>query len=416
MVGLKLISWIAKKKVNSLLQFEKVEDHKFDEKERGPLMLYLHVPFCRELCPYCSFHRVPFNEGLCRRYYRALRREILFYKDLGFRFSGVYVGGGTPTLLIDELSQTLELLKENFPIEEISVETNPNDLTPENIKVLKECGVKRLSVGVQSFDDMILKAVRRYHKYGSGKEIFEKIKATSCEFHTLNVDMIFNFPNQSAESLRRDLELIVESNASQVTYYPLMVSTRTLREIESSLGKMDFKKEQIFYRMILESLLENFKPSTAWCFSKNSGLIDEYVVNYDEYAGLGSGSIGYVDGYAYANTFNLEEYISSIDRGRLPILGKKSYSLRQRLQYDFLMKLFGLRLDMGEIERKYGFWGKLLLLPEIAFFTSLGALERNGDTFSLTHKGLYFWVVMMREFFTGVNNFRDFLREKSDLY
>lgn len=416
MIWQALISFIARKKISSLLQFERVENHRFDEKkERGPLMLYVHIPFCEELCPYCSFHRVPFNENLCRMYYSALRKEISIYKEMGFKFSGVYFGGGTPTVLIDELSETLNLIRESFLVEEISVETNPNHLTPEKMEILRALGVKRLSVGVQSFDDSILKSVKRFHKYGSGKEILERIKAVSDKFQTLNVDMIFNFPNQTLESLRKDLDCVIESKTSQVTYYPLMVSSRTLIEIEKTLGKMDPGKEKIFYETILETLSKDFFPSTAWCFSKKDGMIDEYVVNYEEYAGLGSGSIGYVDGYAYANTFNIHQYIASVEKGRLPISGRKKYTLKQRLQYDFLMKLFGLELDLSRIKRKYGAKGLLLLLPEITFFLSIGALRKRGNLLYLTRRGLYYWVIMMREFFTGVNNFRDFLRASSSL-
>lgn len=414
MIWQALISFLARKKISSLLQFERVENHRFDEKkERDPLMLYVHVPFCEELCPYCSFHRVPFNENLCRRYYSALRKEISIYKEMGFKFSGVYFGGGTPTVLIDELSETLNLIRESFLVEEISVETNPNHLTPERMEILRALGVKRLSVGVQSFDDSVLKSVKRFHKYGSGKEILERIKAVSDKFQTLNVDMIFNFPNQTLESLRKDLDCVIESKTSQVTYYPLMVSSRTLIEIEKTLGKMDPGKEKIFYETILETLSKDFFPSTAWCFSKKDGMIDEYVVNYEEYAGLGSGSIGYVDGYAYANTFNIQHYIASVEKGRLPISGRKKYTLKQRLQYDFLMKLFGLKLDLSRIKRKYGAKGLVLLLPEITFFLSIGALRKRGNLLYLTRRGLYYWVIMMREFFTGVNNFRDFLRASS---
>lgn len=133
--------------------------------DETPRMLYVHVPFCEELCPYCSFHRVPFQEGIARAYYEALRKEILMYSGLGYLFKAVYVGGGTPTILIDELVRTLELAKQTFPISEISVETNPNHLTGEKISALRAAGVNRLSVGVQSFDDGLLKATERYQKH-----------------------------------------------------------------------------------------------------------------------------------------------------------------------------------------------------------------------------------------------------------
>ncbi|MEK7827486.1 MAG: radical SAM protein, partial [Thermodesulfobacteriota bacterium] len=91
-----------------------------------PRLLYLHIPFCERLCPYCSFNRFVFEENLCRDYFRALRKELLLYRDLGYDFGGIYVGGGTPTVLIDELTETIALARASFQIRELSVETNPN--------------------------------------------------------------------------------------------------------------------------------------------------------------------------------------------------------------------------------------------------------------------------------------------------
>ena len=112
-----------------------------------PRLLYLHVPFCEKLCPYCSFNRTVFDETLCREYFRALRGEIRIYKESGYDFRGVYVGGGTPTVLIDELEETLALARDSFDIREVSVETNPNHLIGENIAALRRAGVHRLRAG-----------------------------------------------------------------------------------------------------------------------------------------------------------------------------------------------------------------------------------------------------------------------------
>jgi coproporphyrinogen III oxidase-like Fe-S oxidoreductase len=94
-------------------------------------LLYLHVPFCERLCPYCSFNRVTFTEELCRAYFRALRKELLLYREKGYDFGAIYAGGGTPTVLIDELEETIALARALFQIRELSVETNPNHLTEE---------------------------------------------------------------------------------------------------------------------------------------------------------------------------------------------------------------------------------------------------------------------------------------------
>ena len=113
-------------------------------------LLYVHIPFCEVLCPFCTFHRVEFQKEKASHYYRALRREIRSYHQLGFDFTEVYVGGGTPTVIPEELGETLSLIRSLFSVRGISVETNPDHLRPSVLTLLKDAGVNRLSVGVQS--------------------------------------------------------------------------------------------------------------------------------------------------------------------------------------------------------------------------------------------------------------------------
>ncbi|HQP52128.1 MAG TPA: radical SAM protein, partial [Syntrophorhabdaceae bacterium] len=263
----------ARKKNENYLQFKPSETIIIPRnKGNVPTLLYIHVPFCEELCPYCSFNRVRFQEDLARAYFDALRKEIVMYKDLGYDFKALYAGGGTPTILIDELEKTVLLIREMFNITEISVETNPNHLTQDNINKLREMGVNRLSVGVQTFDDGLLKTIERYHKYGSGEDIKERLSYTQGNFQTLNVDMIFNFPTQSMEILEKDLSTIIELMVDQVTYYPLMVSSFTKDIMNKKLGTVDYDRGNEFYRKITEMLSPQYKASTAWCFSRKDKI------------------------------------------------------------------------------------------------------------------------------------------------
>ncbi|MCX8021548.1 MAG: coproporphyrinogen III oxidase family protein [Syntrophorhabdaceae bacterium] len=406
------ITWYARKKNEDYVKFAPSNDLTLPERTKNvPTLLYLHIPFCEELCPYCSFNRVVFKEDLCRGYYDALRREISMYKERGYDFQALYVGGGTPTVLMDELKRTVLFTRELYPIKEISVETNPNHLTEENIGQLKEMGVNRLSVGVQTFDDGILKSVERYHKYGSGREIGERLKRTQGIFDTLNADMIFNFPTQTLKMLENDLHILLSLQIDQITYYPLMVSTYTQEMMRKKLGVVNYERGNRLYSTIMSTLKDMYKPSTAWCFSRTNKMIDEYVVHYDEYAGLGSGSIGYLGGCAYANTFDIRDYINEIRQGRIPIAAKKEFTLKERLRYDLLMKLFGLSLDLVELKLKHKVNPFYYLFPEILFFRLVGGIKRQGSVLRLTEKGQYYWVLMMREFFIGVNNFRDYCRD-----
>ncbi len=406
------ITYVARKKNFRYLQFAPTPSLSAPPiADNMPRMLYMHVPFCQELCPYCSFHRVVFEEGLARAYFEALRKEILMYSRLGYVFSAIYVGGGTPTVLMDELVQTLTLAREAFPIREISVETNPDHLNSHNIEALKAIGVNRLSVGVQSFDDQLLTATQRYHKYGSGQDIVERLRFTQGHFDTLNVDMIFNFPLQTMATLERDLSILLDLGADQITYYPLMPSSYAAEAMRKRLGgSVDFRREKGFYNLIADTLASQYTPSTAWCFSRTEALIDEYVVNFDEYAGLGSGSIGYLNGTVYANTFDIGDYIARVNKETFPLAGRKESSLTEQLRYHFLMKLFGLKLDLDQFAARFGVNAYRYLLPEIFFFRVIGGLEKKGHLLTLTHNGQYYWVIMMREFFIGVNNLRDFCR------
>ena len=378
-------------------------------------LLYIHIPFCEKLCPYCSFHRVVFDEYLCRDYFDALRKEIVLYQKRGYDFSGVYVGGGTPTIVIDELEETLDLAKHSFSLREISVETNPNHLTDKNMFALKRIGVNRLSVGVQSFDDRLLKDMDRYEKYGSGEVIAERLSQALGHFDTLNADMMFNFPSQTLNVLDRDIDILMNIGVDQVTYYPLMVSDTTRDAVAKTLGRFDFSKEEQFYHRIVERLVPQYRFSSAWCFSKKATMIDEYIVEYDEYAGLGSGSIGYLNGICYANTFNIPEYIEQANRDVMPVMAFRAFSLRDQMRYDFLMGLFGMKLNVPALKKRYGGVFYRMLWPDILAFSLTGGLRYRDPNFYLVKRGCYMWVIMMREFFIAVNNFRDFCRAQANI-
>ncbi len=454
-------------------------------------MLYAHVPFCERLCPYCSFNRFPFQEDKARAYFASLRKEMLMVKNLGYDIESMYIGGGTPTILIDELCELIDLARETFSLTEVSCETNPNHLIPSYIEKL-EGRVQRLSVGVQSFDDGLLKQMDRYDKYGSGAEIMERIAEATPHFVSLNADMIFNFPAQTEDILISDVEKVIASGATQTTFYPLMASPSVERSLAATVGKVDYAREQVFYEIICELLtgelpapcgtrysaasdgvdrslispLVGEKPESpessekpqinvtvplqkrktlpglfefgsAWTFnrkqpveascgtrssvvgedSRSSGeavgstereMIDEYVVNYEEYPAIGSGGITYLGSDLYVNTFSVADYNEDIGAGHMSLMGKTSFSQRDRMRYRFMMQLFGLRLDKRQFEADFGCSIEQGLPVEMAFMTASGAFATNdADEITLTPKGRYLMVVMMRQFFIGVNNLRD---------
>jgi coproporphyrinogen III oxidase-like Fe-S oxidoreductase len=314
--------------------------------------------------------------------------------------------------MVDELGATLELVRELFPVREISVETNPNHLDEATIGALKKMGVNRLSVGVQSFQDPLLKQMDRFEKYGSGAAISARLKEISGIFDTLNVDMIFNFPSQTPRLLAEDLKTLLEIRVDQVTYYPLMLSAYTRDGMEKTLGQVSRKQEGDLYRQIVSTLEPAYGRSSAWCFSLagSKSIIDEYIVDYDEYAGLGSGAIGYLGGACYANSFDISHYIAELDQGRLPLLARRDFGAVELMRYHWLMKLFGMKTSLGNLFSPVRRLVYPILLLDMAFFFLVGAWGYGKGEIYLTRRGAYLWVVMMREFFTAVNNFRDYCR------
>jgi coproporphyrinogen III oxidase-like Fe-S oxidoreductase len=380
-----------------------------DPKPGKRYVLYAHVPFCERLCTYCSFNRFLFREDLARRYFSGLREEMRMVADLGYDFASLYVGGGTPTILLDELNTTIDLAHELFDIGEVSSETSPNHLTPEVVETLGG-RVQRMSVGVQSFDDRLLRVMDRYEKYGNGQSLFESIAGAKGWFPSLNVDMIFNFPSQTERMLLADIDLLKQTGCNQTTFYPLMAGPNAARALAETVGRIDFTREGEYYRIIDEALSEAFEPASAWTYSmEKGGMIDEYIVDYDEYVGIGSGALSFVGGRVYGNTFSLQEYDDAIRGGRMGLAtAGQLYDRRALMRYRFVTDLFGLKLDKKRFERDFGEPVERALRMETTFMRAVGGFDVDDDErYTLTPIGRYLMVVMMREMLSGSNELRD---------
>ncbi len=228
--------------------------------------------------------------------------------------------------------------------------------------------------------------------------------------------MIYNFPIQTERMLRQDLQTLVELSPDQITFYPLMVSSLTRDRMKGIMGISGQETEKRFYGIITGALDGLYQPSSAWCFSRRgASMIDEYIVINDDYVGAGSGAFGLVAGGIYANTFSLSDYGRRIKEGRFPLSARKIFSRRELARYALLMGLFGLSMDTDMFREKFHAPVWSLLGPELLFFRLVGAVTFEGKRIKLTRKGQYYWVAMMREFFTGVDNFRDLSREAAGI-
>jgi coproporphyrinogen III oxidase-like Fe-S oxidoreductase len=306
--------------------------------------------------------------------------------------------------------ETVDLVRNLFHIRDISVETNPRDLRFQILQPLRSAGVTRLSVGVQSFDDRLLREMDRYESYGSGTEAQEHLHNAAGLFPTMNVDLIFNLPHQDLASLERDLRILHASGANQVSFYPLMTSPSIAKKLAASTGLPDRRKLYSLYKAILASLTPEFSPSSAWCSSRNGQTSDEYIVEADYYVGVGSGAFSYLGGTLYATTFSLNTYAKRIAEGLTGVTVQSRLSETDQMRYSLLVKMFGLRLDREWVLRRYGSRFFRRLWPELLTLECLGAARRDHRGWQLTERGMYWLMLMMSTFFESVAQYREFVR------
>ena len=375
------------------------------------ISLYIHIPFCKTLCPFCCFNRYLYKEDRARDYFASLKKELDLYIERGFKFSNFYFGGGTPTILMEELLSFIGHLKQHFVVKELSLETTPNELNGETIAALKTAGINRLSIGVQSFDDGITKAMGRV--LCTGEEAKEKLLMAQGQFGTLNVDLIFNFPFQSLEKFEADVETFKKLGIDQVTFYPLMPSPHKKSAMERRFSRVDTKEEKKYYDVILREVYDKgYKASTVWCFSRGDRMIDEYIVDFADYIGIGSGSVSLVKGNFYVNAFSLDRYRDLVAGNRFPIVRWRKLSEREYLRYYLLTKLFGMTVDGALFQRDFGADIHRKLWLELMLLKLGGVVEEKDGIIRVTRRGMYPVSVMMREFFAALNTLREYCIER----
>jgi menaquinone C8-methyltransferase len=336
---------------------------------------------------------------------------FIFYIQKGFSFSNIYFGGGTPTILMDELLSLIDYLKQKFPVKEISLETTPLELNPGSVASLRSAGIKRLSLGVQSFDDEMLKAMGR--TLCLGEKTKARILLAQGKFDTVNIDLIFNFPFQTLEKFKADIATFKKLGIDQVTFYPLMPSPHKKSALERKFSRVDNSKEREYYNVILNEIyLKGYQASTVWCFSKGDRMIDEYIVDYADYIGIGSGSVSLVNGIFYVNTFSLERYSTMVKNNNLSIVRWRYLSENEYLRYYLLTKLFGMQVNKDQFQQQFGIDIHKKLGIELSFLKIAGAISENRQKIQVKPQGMYTVSVMMREFFASLNTLREYCIEK----
>ncbi|WP_279176534.1 coproporphyrinogen III oxidase family protein [Campylobacter insulaenigrae] len=383
------------------------------EKKNNPkksYMLYAHIPFCHTFCPYCSFHKYYYDENLAKQYFESLREEIKQIKLKGFDFTSMYVGGGTTLINEEELAKTLELCKKLFNIKEISCETDPNHIEPKKLKMFKGL-IDRLSCGVQSFDDDILKKVARYNKFGSSKELQEKLSKAIGILPVMSLDLIFNFPSQTQEQLLKDLEIAKNLKPQQITTYPLMKSNLTKDNIAKTLGVSFQDNEFKFYNIIVD-YFKDYERNNAWSFSlEKSSFNDEYVSSHHEYLGVGSGAFSFLDGELLINAFNLNDYSKLIKEKQNANIAKANFSKKEIIKYIFLTEMFAGKIEIDQLNRTLDCNIKKDLFIELLGLKASKALIQNQNTLQVSEFGRYLFMVLMKDFYTGMDLVRAVFRD-----
>ena len=377
-------------------------------------LLYAHIPFCKTLCSYCTFHRFLFKEHKAREYFVNLRKEMDYVKALGYDFTSMYIGGGTTTILEDELIRTIEHARTLFPgIKEVSCETEPLQIATPTFRNLKGL-VDRMSIGVQSFNDDILKMTERYDKFGSGALIYERLQEALELFPTTNVDMIFGFRGQDLEMLQRDMDLLVELNPRQITTYPLMVTSQTRKSVKQTIAAKGIELADQ-YAVIMNTLGNHYRQLTSWTFGRTHDEgFDEYVVDHDEYLGVGSGAFSFLGSSLYVNTFSLRRYNERIKEGKTGVERRRQFDKHAVLQYRLLLGLFSARLSRKYFREVHGVDLDKALFKEMLGLRIAGAIKDNPedpDNLIVTDAGKFLGLVMMKAFYSGMDNVRAELRK-----
>ena len=377
-------------------------------------LLYAHIPFCKTLCSYCTFHRFLFKEHKAREYFVNLRKEMDYVKALGYDFTSMYIGGGTTTILEDELIRTIEHARTLFPgIKEVSCETDPLQIATPTFRNLKGL-VDRMSIGVQSFNDDILKMTERYDKFGSGALIYERLQEALELFPTTNVDMICGFRGQDLEMLQRDMDLLVELNPRQITTYPLMVTSQTRKSVKQTIAAKGIELADQ-YAVIMNTLGNHYRQLTSWTFGRTHDEgFDEYVVDHDEYLGVGSGAFSFLGSSLYVNTFSLRRYNERIKEGKTGVERRRQFDKHAVLQYRLLLGLFSARLSRKYFREVHGVDLDKALFKEMLGLRIAGAIKDNPedpDNLIVTDAGKFLGLVMMKAFYSGMDNVRAELRK-----
>lgn len=290
------------------------------------LGMYIHIPFCDRICNYCDFTAFQGANLKIEDYIKALKKEIQLRSTKDYIIDSIFLGGGTPSFICAEyIFDILKDIRKFYNVSknaEITIETNPKTFDDEKLKIYKDSNINRISIGVQTLNDKILKQLGRNH---NSKDVFESIDLVKKYDFDINLDFIFGYEKQTLEDICYDLNLIKEINPDHISYYSLIIEEKTKFNSLLNKGKLKLINEDLERKMynVICKKLESFKIfqyeiSNFAKVSKES-IHNKKYWNCKEYIGLGLSSHSYLDGNRFSNTLNFSKYLKSLNSGKVPM-------------------------------------------------------------------------------------------------
>ncbi|MBU3195790.1 radical SAM family heme chaperone HemW [Clostridium algidicarnis] len=320
------------------------------------ISLYIHIPFCKSKCWYCDFPSFCGKDNLMDSYMEALGKEI-DAKVLQYNIRTIFIGGGTPTYLPLKMLEDLKahIKKLNLtPNVEFTVECNPGTLDKEKLELLKDMGVNRLSIGLQAYNDSLLKEIGRIHNVDEFLKNYEL--ARSIGFENINIDLMFALPNQTSELWKESLIKVAKLNPEHISAYSLILEEDTRFYDLNNKGTLNLPEEHV-ERGMYESLLSilkdfGYNQYEISNFSKKGRECRHNMVYWsmDEYIGVGSSSASYIESIRYKNVESVEEYIQKINTNKETYKEKHKNLIKEDVEEFMFM---GLRKTKGVKEKEF---------------------------------------------------------------
>lgn len=352
---------------------------------KSPKALYIHIPFCQCLCDYCDFVKLQHFHIFAKKYLSALKKEIDHY-HINHLLDTIYIGGGTPTSLEDSLFE--QLLKMVFPltknVKEYTIEANPESLSDNKLLLMKQYGVNRISIGVESTHDSILRSINRKHLFGDVKAAIKRAK--DLGFNNINVDLIIGLPNVTIDLLKEDIINLLSLNIEHISCYSLTVHEHTVFHIKKiKEPSEDYSRDS--YDMINNLLTTNgfqHYEVSNWCKKGYESIHNLTYWRNERYYGLGLGASGFINNIRYTNTKSINEY------NRFEFIKEKEYvSIQDEEEYYIMLNLrtmFGI--DYLDYQERFGKDFKNIHQRTILDFIQKGLLIEQDERLFPTHEGM----------------------------